>query len=174
MALTQAQQQLADVAQAGEANACCIARGGTIFTDAMTGVESCGFGQQMFVNNPATPGLGATQSFTTVEPLSGQCGAIQSSLPAMPSPDGNGQGNILGGIGQGINNFFGFVGENFQELAQTYQNLTGDNQQGQTGSTTIIYQNGDDDDTGGRTVLFIVGGVILLLVTVLLIRKMRK
>jgi len=172
MALTQAQQQLADIAQAGEANACCIARGGTIFTDAMTGIESCGFGQQLFTTNPTTPGLGASESYTSVEPLSGQCGAIQSSLPAMPSPDGNGQGNFLGNIGQGINNFFGFVGENFQELAQTYQNLTGDNQQGQTGNTTIIVQ--PEDEKPDLTILYIVGGAILLLVIILLIRKMRK
>ena len=46
--MTPAQQQLADVAQAGEANACCLALGNTIVTDPIGGQELCGVQGGMF------------------------------------------------------------------------------------------------------------------------------
>jgi len=168
MALTTQQQELADIAQAGEANACCLARGGTIFTDAMTGLESCGFGAQSFFTDPSLGGLGASQTFSTIEPLSGQCGAIQASLPSQSSP-GQQQSNF----GAGLGSFFTDLFDNAGDILEGVGSIVN------PGTTTVITP-GTTPTTGGgtgtqpkkdRTALIIVGVAVVAIVAFLLIRR---
>ena len=154
MSMTPAQQQLADVAQAGEANACCLALGNTIVTDPISGQELCGVQGGMF-------GGETTNTF----PLGEACGQITASLPSMPSPGEEQSGG-----------FFNWLGNNFTEVtggvANVIDSITGNNPVppppvaiagGGTPTTAPPAQN--------NTILYIVGGAMLLLVVFLLIRK---
>lgn len=151
MALTPAQQQLADVAQAGEANACCLALGGEIGTYPVTGEEICMMaGQNSF-------------------PLSDACGNITASLPSMESP-----GEEQGG------GFFNWLGSNFTEFTSGVSNVI-DSVQGNQQQPPGMAPGGQpiagsgvtttQAPGSGNTILYIVGGAMLLLVVFLLIRK---
>ena len=145
--MTPAQQQLADVAQAGEANACCLALGGEIGNYPVTGEELCL--------------IAGGSSFA----LGDSCGQITASLPSMPPPGEEQSGG-----------FFNWLGNNFTEVtggvANVIDSITGNNPVppppvaiagGGTPTTAPPAQN--------NTVLYIVGGAMLLLVVFLLIRK---
>jgi len=156
MSLTPAQQQLADVAQAGEANACCLALGNTIVTDPITGQELCGVQGGMF-------GGETTNTF----PLGQACGQITASLPSMPAPGEEQSGG-----------FFNWLGNNFTEvtsgIANVVDSFTGNAPvtpppiQPAGSGTTQISQGVNNQD---NTIYYIVGGAMLLLVVFLLIRK---
>mgnify|MGYP002832103654 CR=1 FL=1 len=147
--MTPAQQQLADVAQAGEANACCLALGGEIGTYPVTGEELCL--------------IAGGNSF----PLGDACGQITASLPSMPPPGEEQSGG-----------FFNWLGNNFTEvtsgIANVVDSFTGNApvtpppiQPAGSGTTQITPGVNNQDNT----IYYIVGGAMLLLVVILLIRK---
>ena len=148
MALTPQQQQLADVAQQGEANACCLALGGEIDNFPLTGEEICL--------------IPMGNSF----PLGDACGQITASLPSLPSP-----GEESGG------GFFGWIGDNFQELvsgATDIINAIGGGSTPSGGTTPQPVEPVQPQPTqGDNTIYYVLGGVLLLLVIFVLIRKFK-
>lgn len=155
MALTQTQQELQDVAQAGEANACCLALGNTIVTDPVSGQELCGTSSGMF-------GGETTNTF----PLSDACSTAAQAAGGLPSP------------GQNQGGFFNWLGNNFETVTGGVANII-NAVQGDTlttpGSvppgTSPVVGTQNDNTKPDNTLLYIVGGVVLLLVVVLIIRK---
>jgi hypothetical protein len=148
MALTPQQQQLADVAQAGEANACCLALGGEIGNYPLTGEELCL--------------MAGANSF----PLGDSCGQIEASLPSLPSP-----GQESGG------GFFGWIGDNFQEIVSGATDIIGAIGGGSAPSGGTTPQPVDpvqpQPTQGDNTIYYVLGGVLLLLVIFVLIRKFK-
>ena len=152
MALTQQQQELADIAQAGEANACCLAMGNTIVSNPITGEELC-----------AVPGGMFGGETTNTFPLEEACGAIQASLPSQPSP-GQQQSGFLTGFVDNLGEILTGIGSIVNPTPQppTYG---GGMQPTSPGS---IAQPNEDN-----TVAFIIGGAVVLLIVFLLIRKFK-
>lgn len=142
MALTPSQQQLADVAQAGEANACCLALGGDIIQ--YGDEELCSF-------------------VDTEYPLGMACGQITASLPSEPSPgqESGGFWNWLGSnfteVTSGAANIIDSLAGNQPAPPPT---IAG------SGVTTTPAPS-----TDGKQVLYVVGGLVLLVVVIMLIRK---
>lgn len=145
MSLTPAQQQLADVAQAGEANACCLALGGEIGNYPVTGEELC-----------LMPGA---MSF----PLGESCGQITASLPSEPSP------------GQESGGFWNWLGSNFTQVTDGAANIIDAIQGNQPAPPPQIAGSGvtttPPPSNNGQKVLYVVGGLVLLVVVIMLIRK---
>lgn len=145
MALTQEQQELADIAQANEANACCIAMGGDIITLGNVGSEICSFINYEF-------------------PLAEACGAIQASLPSQPSP-GQQQSGFLTGLVDNLGEILGGIGSIVNPNPQPPM-YGGTNMGGAGGPVTIQPQQ-------DNTVAYIIGGAVVLLIVFLLIRKFK-
>jgi len=154
MALTQQQQELADIAQAGEANACCLAMGNTIITNPITGEELCG-----------TPGGMFGGETTNTFPLEEACGRIQASLPSQPSP-GQQQSGFLTGLVDNLGEILGGIGSivNPNPQPPTY---SGGAQMGGGGNPAQVQPQQDN------TVAYIIGGAVVLLLVFILIRKFK-
>ena len=144
MALTQEQQELADIAQAGEANACCIAMGGDIITLGNVGSEICSFQNYEF-------------------PLAQACGSIQASLPSQPSP-GQQQSGFLTGLVDNLGEILGGIGSIVNPQPPTYG---GGAQMGGVGGPVQVQPQKDN------TVAYIIGGAVVILIVFLLIRKFK-
>jgi len=148
MALTPAQQQLADVAQAGEANACCLALGGDIIQYGDD--EICSFVDTEF-------------------PLGMACGQITASLPSMESPGEEQGGGFFNWLGSNFTEFTSGVSTVIDSVQGNQQQPPGMAPGGQPIAGSNV---GTTQAPGsGNTILYIVGGAMLLLVVFLLIRK---
>jgi len=146
MALTQEQQELADIAQAGEANACCIAMGGDIITLGNVGSEICSFENYEF-------------------PLAQACGSIQASLPSQPSP-GQQQSGFLTGLVDNLGEILGGIGSIVNPNSQPPM-YGGGMQMGGPGGPVQVQPQQDN------TVAYIIGGAVVLLLVFILIRKFK-
>jgi len=148
MALTPQQQQLADVAQAGEANACCLAMGGQISNYPVTGEEIC------------------VQSNNMAFPLPEACQRVQAMLPSETETPGSEQN------GNFYENYVSPIGTWIDENTEGIFNLFNPNPTppppGYQATFVPTSQNED------KTVLYIVVVAVLLLVGFLLYRKMKK
>jgi len=141
MALTPAQQQLADVAQAGEANACCLALGGDIIQ--YGDEELCSF-------------------VDTEYPLGMACGQITASLPNEPSP-----GQESGGFWNWLGSNFTEVTSGAVNIIDA---ITG-NQPAPPPIAGSGVTTTPPPSNNGKQVLYVVGGLVLLVVVIMLIRK---
>lgn len=148
MALTQTQQELQDVAQAGETNACCLAIGGEIGTYPVTGEELCM--------------IAGGESF----PLGQACTTASQTAASLPS------------AGQNQGGFFNWLGNNFETVTSGVANIIDAVQGDSLATpgavppgTSPVVGSQQDNTKPNNTLLYIVGGVVLLLVVVLIIRK---
>ena len=140
MAVTTNAQDLTEIAQAGEANACCLALGGDIVVDTGTGQELC--------------------SFETYEyDLELACQTAQQYAQTLPSPQQQSGGNWLANNLVSVIDSLGSAGS---QVINALEGNTGGNQYG----TQPPIASGSKKNRGwivGLFVLLIVAGVFYML-----------
>ena len=152
MALTPAQQLLADVAQQGVPSNCCLSLGGYVEPDD-EGNDVC------FLDYAP---VGVPSQFY----LQQACGQIQSMLPQASTPGTDQNGQIYEDYVAPVGNW---LSENTQNILDFF-NPNPTPPPGYTATYIPNQTNGDEDNT----VLYIVVGAVLLLVAFLLYRKFKK
>jgi len=153
MALTPQQQLYADTVQQGIPSNCCLTLGGYMEPDD-EGNDVC------FLDSAPA---GIPSQFY----LSEACGQLQTLIPNMETPGGDGGG------------LFNWIGSNFEDftdgLTNVIDSITGQPQQppvagGGMGTGTGVGTGSGAGQTD-NTIFYIIGGLLVLLVIFLVIRK---